>query len=84
MLFGLISTSVAAIALAALPNFRPDRRQLSDRFLSFLWRYCVLVWGFQEVIFRAAPFVDGEARELKQKMEEDLRVLRQWGAQSGK
>jgi GTP-binding protein EngB required for normal cell division len=33
---------------------------------------------------RAAPFVDGEAGELKQKMEEDLRALRQWGAQSGK
>jgi hypothetical protein len=42
------------------------------------------IWGFQEVIFRAAPFVDGEAGELKQKMEEDLRALRQWGAQSGK
>jgi hypothetical protein len=33
---------------------------------------------------RAAPFVDGEAGELKQKMEKDLRVLRQRGAQSGK
>jgi hypothetical protein len=52
MLFGLISTSVAAIALAALPNFRPDRRQFSDRFLYFLWRYCVPVWGFQEVVLR--------------------------------
>jgi hypothetical protein len=63
MLFGMTSTSVAAIALAALPNFRPDRRQFSDRFLYFLWRYCMPVWGFQEVIFRAAPFVDGEAGE---------------------
>jgi hypothetical protein len=51
MFFGLISTSVAAIALAAPPNFRPGRRQFSDRFLYFLWSYCVLVWGFQEVIF---------------------------------
>jgi hypothetical protein len=84
MFFGLIATRVAAIALAALPKSRPYRRQFSDRFLYFLWRYCMPVRGFQEVIFRAAPFVDGEAGELKQKMEEDLRVLRQWGAQSGK
>jgi hypothetical protein len=63
MLFGMISTSVAAIALAALLNFRPDRRQFSDGFLYFLWRYCMPVWGFQEVMFCAAPFVDGEAGE---------------------
>jgi hypothetical protein len=27
----------------------------------FFRRYCVLVSGFQKVVFRAAPFVDGEA-----------------------
>lgn len=51
-LFGLISTSFAAFLLAALPNFRADHRQFSARFLYFLWRYCLPIWGFQEVILR--------------------------------
>ena len=33
---------------------------------------------------RAAPFVDGEAGGMKQKIEDDLRALRQRGAQSRK
>jgi hypothetical protein len=48
-LFGLISTSFAAAILAALPNFRTDRRQSSDCFIYFLWRYCLPIWGFEEV-----------------------------------
>jgi hypothetical protein len=51
-LFGLISTSFGAAILAALPNLRSDRRKFSDRFLYFLWRYCLPIWGFEEVVLR--------------------------------
>jgi hypothetical protein len=52
LLFGLVSTSFAAFLLAALPDVRPDRRQFSERFLYFLWRYALPIWGFQEFILR--------------------------------
>lgn len=50
--FGLVSTSFGAVILAALPNFYADRKQFSDRFLYFLWHYCLPIWGFEEVILR--------------------------------
>jgi hypothetical protein len=52
IVFGLVSTGVAAALLAALPNFRADRPQFSDRFIYFLWRYCLPLWGFEEIILR--------------------------------
>jgi hypothetical protein len=52
IIFGLVSTGFAAALLAALPNFRADRRQFSGRFIYFLWRYCLPIWGFEEVILR--------------------------------
>jgi hypothetical protein len=52
IVFGLASTGFAAALLAALPNFRADRRQFSGRFLYFLWRYCLPLLGFEEIVLR--------------------------------
>jgi hypothetical protein len=52
LFYGLITTGVAAALLAAIPGFRPERAQFADRFVYFLWRYCVPVWGFQELALR--------------------------------
>lgn len=52
ILFGVISTGVAAAGLALLPNFRSDRILFRDRFVYFMWRYCLPIWAFEEIILR--------------------------------
>ncbi len=52
MLFGLVSTSVAAVTLAGLRTFRVERGEFTSRFVYFLCRYCLPCWGFQEVMVR--------------------------------
>jgi hypothetical protein len=52
ILFGAIASGTAAVPLAALPGFRSDRTEFAKRFVYFLWRYCLPIWAFQELIFR--------------------------------
>jgi hypothetical protein len=52
ILFGVISTSVAAAGLAMLPNFRSDRMRFRDRVFYFRWRDCLPIWAFEEIILR--------------------------------
>lgn len=52
LLFGVIAASTAALALAAMTNFHSERSEFGHRFFYFLWRYCLPIVAFEEVILR--------------------------------
>jgi len=41
--------TIGATALAVAPGFRSDRKGFVNRFLFFLWRYCLPTWGAMEL-----------------------------------
>ena len=50
LLFTLGGSLAGAAMLALIPTFRPDRLGYANRTFYFLWRYCIQIMLFQEVI----------------------------------
>ena len=52
LLFALGSSLVGAVTLALIPTIQPDRPRYGSRVAYFLWRYCLPIMFFQELILR--------------------------------
>lgn len=52
LLFTLGSSLAGAVTLAVIPTFQPDRPGYGGRVVYFLWRYCLPIMLFQELLLR--------------------------------
>lgn len=52
VVFAVVSTGVAAAGLALLPNLCADHIGFGNRFLYFLWRCCLPILAFEEIVLR--------------------------------
>jgi hypothetical protein len=48
-LFGVMVCTIGATALAGASGFRSDHKGFANRFLFFLWRYCLPAWVMMEL-----------------------------------